>query len=418
MRAPAMLAGGVLAFAVATSPAHAQTAGVGQGLPPEDDGSLPLGPFRITPRFRLGSLGLDTNVFYTAEDRRTDFVASGGPGVDVALPFAARGRAYVGGDLDYTFFLRTASQRHFGGMARAGLEWRATRFEARAEPSFVRSYGRPSLEVDERIVRDEGAMRAELLLRTPARLAFRSALELLRYDVPEGSSFRGAPLDVTLTRDTDRILLGLEYALTPKTSALLEGDDQTDRFPLDPSRDADSNRIYAGLRIESLTRLSGRAVAGIRSFRPRDPQRGGDRTPFYASARLAYAIGPRTRLEAGFEHDLDYSAFLGPGPQTLSNELLEARLEKGLAGRFELWLWVRRLAFQSDGPLAIESDGEVELVERDDVGWEFGSDLGYLFASRLRAGVALVYARRRSNVSDLGIEGLLLGGTLMFNPRR
>jgi hypothetical protein len=387
----------------------------------QDDGeefSLPLGPFRLVPRFRLGTLGLDSNVFYTATDRRADLTASGGPGADLVLPFAGLGRATVGGDLDYTFFWRTASQRRLAGGALAGVEWRGERLAGSAAEAFRRSYGRPSPEVDERLVQDEWATRLEARFRTPARLAVRGAFEALDADVPEGSAFRGAPLSVTLTHDTDRLLLGFAYALTPKTAALLEADDQNDRFPKDPTRDADSNRAYAGVRIESETRLAGRAVAGLRSFRPRDPARGASRALFYASAELAYAVGPRTRLSAAFQRDLAFSAYDGPGPVTLTQSAWTLGAEKGLVGRFDLRLSASRVAFRSDGPLSIEEAGRAGLVERSDAVWELGADLGYLFASRLRAGVAVVWSRRRSNVADLGVSGLLLGGTLSYNPRR
>src|SRR2546426_948431 len=39
-----------------------------------------IGPLYVTPTIRIGAIGLDTNVFYTATDRRTDLTANGGPG--------------------------------------------------------------------------------------------------------------------------------------------------------------------------------------------------------------------------------------------------------------------------------------------------------------------------------------------------
>jgi hypothetical protein len=416
MAGRARVAGALLGFVLLAASTLAQEPASAEE-PRDEELSLPLGPFRIVPRFRLGTLGLDSNVFYTATDRRADLTASGGPGADVLLPFGRAGRARVGGDLDYTFFLRTESQRRFAGGGRGGLEWRGERLAGSVEESFSRIYGRPSPEVDERLVQDDWTTLLAGRFRTPARLAIRASFEARDREVPEGS-FRGAPLAVTLTQDTDRLRLGFEYELTPKTSALLEADDQNDRFPLDASRDADSNRLYAGVRIESETRLAGRAVAGLRRFRPRDAARGAPRTLFYASAGLAYAVGPRTRLALGLERDLAFSAFDGPGPVTLTQNAWTAGVEKGLVGRFDLRLWTARVAFRSDGALAIEQAGQLALVERRDVAWELGADLGYLFASRLRAGVAATWSRRRSNLADLGVRGLLLGGTLSYNPRR
>lgn len=59
-------------------------------------GQFTAGPFIITPTFRIGSLAVDTNVQYQ-RDRRTDFVASAGPGLDIALPFRITGSWICGG---------------------------------------------------------------------------------------------------------------------------------------------------------------------------------------------------------------------------------------------------------------------------------------------------------------------------------
>src|SRR5258706_16396034 len=49
-------------------------------------GRFHLGPLYVTPLLRLGTVGLDTNVFYTPTDRRADFSSSGGPGLRIVMP--------------------------------------------------------------------------------------------------------------------------------------------------------------------------------------------------------------------------------------------------------------------------------------------------------------------------------------------
>jgi hypothetical protein len=72
------------------------------------------------------------------------------------------------------------------------------------------------------------------------------------------------------------------------------------------------------------------------------------------------------------------------------------------------------------------SDGAITLVPRpaapvtavrEDTVYEAGAELGYTFRSRLRFGAGAAYTERRSTFADLGIEGLLLGGTVTFTPR-
>ena len=194
-------------------------------------------------------------------------------------------------------------------------------------------------------------------------------------------------------------------------------DYQADRFRLRPSRDADSNRLGGGFRLESRTRLAGRAVAGVRSFRPLAAPSRDVQLP-YAQADLTYHFGPRTRLVAGYSRDLQYSAFETTGDTpTVRIEHGRLRLEKGLGGRFDLRLSAGLTSLVTDGAVRIvPDDGPAVTTVRDDTVLEAGAELGYTFRARLRIGAAAAYTERRSTIADLGIEGLLLGGTITFTP--
>jgi len=47
---------------------------------------------------------------------------------------------------------------------------------------------------------------------------------------------------------------------------------------------------------------------------------------------------------------------------------------------------------------------------------EAGGELGYQFRSRIRAGITVSYTDRVSTIQTFGIEGLLAGFTLQYNP--
>src|SRR5690242_6400106 len=55
----------------------------------EEPGLVHLGPFYLTPLLRIGTVGLDTNVFYTPSDRQVDVSGSGGPGLRIVVPVAS-----------------------------------------------------------------------------------------------------------------------------------------------------------------------------------------------------------------------------------------------------------------------------------------------------------------------------------------
>ena len=385
--------------------------------PRKPPGLLRLGPFWLNPRFHLGTIGLDTNVFYTVDDRRTDLRGSGGPGLEVILPLGGDLALKGDGFIDYLYYVRTPSLRRLSGGGKGRLEWASERLLAGAEHGYTRSFSRPSFEVDRRVQQDERRTRADLRLKVGQRVTFALEGTLSRQEVEQGATFLGSDLQRTLTRKNARGFFEMGYRLTPKTSLIVEADYQTDRFRLDPSRDANSNRLGGGFNLESQTRLSGRAVGGLRSFRPRNAPGLDVRKP-YALVDLVYHFGPRTRLGAAYIRDLQYSAFTPTGDTpTVTLEAGHVRLEKGLGARFDVRLHAGVTRLVSDGAITlVPRPGSAVTGVRDDTVREAGAELGYTFRSRLRIGAGAAYTKRRSTFADLGIQGLLLGGTVTFTP--
>jgi hypothetical protein len=385
---------------------------------PDPPGLLHLGPFYVTPSFRISSLGVDTNVFYTSTERRADFIAHGGPGLEVVVPLHGALKMRADGTLGYLYYARTASQRRLTGTGLGRLAYEGVRLNTGAQYTYTRSYGRLGFEVDRRVAQEQQQAEADLRYRVGERFALGGRATAARYDVEAGQEFFGADLRRNLARDTYGGVAVLSYSLTPKTSFVVEGDHEADRFALDAQRDADSNRLGGGFVLVSTTFLSGRAVGGARTLRFRNlavP----DRITPYANVDLTYHFGPRTRLNAAYARDVGFSAFSvaeGDRP-TLTTETARVRLEKGLWRRLDLRLHAGLTQLKSDAPVLIvtPTDGP-QSVRRNDRAREAGADLGYAFWTRLRIGLAATYAERRSPIRDLGIDGLILGGTVTFIP--
>ena len=121
-----------------------------------------LGPFYVTPRFRIYSLGVDTNVFYTAFDRRTDFIAHGGPGLEMVVPLHGALKLRADGTIGYLYFARTASQRRLTGDGLGRLAYEGVRLTTGAQYSYTRSYGRLGFEVDRRVAQEQQQAQADL----------------------------------------------------------------------------------------------------------------------------------------------------------------------------------------------------------------------------------------------------------------
>ena len=374
------------------------------------------GPFWVTPHFRLGAVGIDTNVFYTATDRRTDFSASGGPGLSVVVPMHVA-RLLLDGDLTYVYFAKTASQRRPAGGGRARLEVGQRRVRAGIEEMYTRTFTRPNFEVDRRVIGNQWTTGGDLKVELPGRLGIRTDLSVQRIDLIQGQDYYGTDLSTTLNRDVRLGLLGLSYRITPKTSLLAEGDYQQDRFKVETSRDADSNRVYGGFEVVSSTRFSGRVVAGARFFRPKEPVYSEQRAPYYDGI-VRYNFGSSTLFSLAARRDLEFSAFRVNGSTpTIQRETYEARLEKRFYGRVSLWIFGGHDQFLTDGEVTVlDSAGKATTAVRDDGTWRGGADLGYYFRTRLRIGVAATYTERNSRFTDFGLQGLLVGATVSYRP--
>ena len=118
---------------------------------PERPGLIRAGAFYFTPYLHIGTMGIDTNVFYTATDRQTDFSASGGPGLEVVRPFGKSSKLRLDGGLDYLYFARTESQRRLNGYGTAQLELDGIKTRLVVEERYASSFSRPSYEVNARV---------------------------------------------------------------------------------------------------------------------------------------------------------------------------------------------------------------------------------------------------------------------------
>ena len=165
------LVGFLLVVTATASNLPAQTSGTGESKLPETASERPglfrLGSFYLTPYLHVGTLGIDTNVFYTEKDRQADFTASGGPGIEIVRPFGLESRFRVDAALDYLYFAKTESQRRLNGFGTASLDLRGVKTRFVVEERYERSFSRPNYEVNARVEQEKEGTRA--LLRRDAR---------------------------------------------------------------------------------------------------------------------------------------------------------------------------------------------------------------------------------------------------------
>jgi hypothetical protein len=383
----------------------------------ERPGLFHLGPFYVTPTIHLKNVGIDTNVLYTPTDRQTDLYGSGGPGLQILLPLGQTGRLYTEGTLDYMYFVRTESQRRLSGDVTTGIDLKGVHTQISGKQIWGRTYGRPSYEVDQRIETDIESSHLDLRRRLFGPLYLRMEGARSRSDILTEVDYLGVSLRQTLSETRYIVRAGLEYTLTVKTSFVVEGDQQWDRFLYEPTRDADSNRAMAGFRTDSTALLAGRVLVGQRWFRPKVAP-DVERRLTAVDADVVWNITKRTRIAGGYVRDLAYTAFPTNGPTpTVWTQTYEARIEKDISSRVDFRLFGRLNRFVTDGEITVEvPDQGVVVAVRDDRTRMGGVDLGYRFRSKLRVGVSATYTDRNSTISYFGIDGFIFGFNVNYSP--
>jgi hypothetical protein len=410
---------GFLLVVAATAPELlAQTGGAPDSRLPdtgsERPGLIRVGSFYLTPYLHVGTLGIDTNVLYSETDRQTDFTASGGPGLEIVRPFGLDSRFRVDGALDYLYFAKTESQRRLNGYGTASLDVRGVKTRFVIEEHYERSFSRPNYEVNDRIEQETEGTR--VLLRRDLRDRMRVAVfgERLRTRT-ESQFYLGTNLGDTLTEDRYQAGSELQGALSVKTRIVAGGEESWYRYPSVPERDGQSTLAYGGFRTDESALVSGSALAGMRWFRL---DTGAKRNVVYADVNATWNISFKTKLGGRYTRDIDYSAFATSGDTpTNLHETAEAFVEKFLTRMVYLRLFARQLRLVSDGEvtLVLPDEGLVSS-ERNDRVRDAGGELGYQFRSRFRAGITVGYTDRASSIETFGIEGLLAGFTLYYNP--
>jgi len=282
------------------------------------------------------------------------------------------------------------------------------------EERYLSSYGRPSYEINERVQQETEGTRGFLRRNLGDRfaLALYGERERVRTD---SQVYLGTDLGETLTEDRYQAGGELRLALSIKTQLVGGGEENWHRFPQQPERDGQSTLAYGGFRTDETALISGHALSGYRWFRL---DTGGQRSGLYADVDAAWSVSPKTKLGVQYRRDIGYSAFDTSGPTpTNQTDWAEVYLDKLLVSNVYVRLFGRLNRLASDGAVTIVSpEGGVESAIRDDRAREVGAELGYQFRTRLRIGVTATYTTRESPFETFGVEGLLAGFTVKYNP--
>jgi hypothetical protein len=281
------------------------------------------------------------------------------------------------------------------------------------EERYDSTFGRPSYEVYDRVQQETEGTRAFLRRNLGDRFALALLGERQR-TTTDSQDYLGTDLGQTLTQDRYEAGAELRVALTVKTQFVGGANQDWYSFPNDPGRDGDSLKVYGWFRTDDTALIAGQALFGYQWFRLDD---GGERSGFAANVNAAWHASPKTTVGAIWVRDIQYSAFQTSGATpTNATDTFELYLDKVLAHSLYVRIYGRLGSLVSDGTITIVGPDGVETAEQDERAREAGAEFGYQFRPRVRVGVKASYTTRDSPFQTFGVDGLLVGLTVMYNP--
>jgi hypothetical protein len=368
-----------------------------------------LGPFYVNPGLMLKNLGVDTNVFNSPGDQKSDFTFTVTPKADVALPFGHRGLIRTTAAVDAVYFATYASERSFDPQVTLRGEAYATRLTFFGQGEYLNTRQRPNYEIDVRSRHVESDVSGGLNVKATSRLTVELAGKAgkTRYDAD--AVLLGNKLSDTLDRDTSGFSIVARERLSSLTTMALRYDNDQDRFPYTPVRDNDSYRVMPGVEFKPKALISGSAYVGYRRLSPKNPL-----LPEYqglvSHLALSYTLLGATMFGVSYDRDIQYS-YEATNPYYLDNSVgLSVRREVG--GNIDVIVTGERHRYDyRDLEIAVP----VPLGPRTDTTDDYGANLGYRMKGNTRIGVGATYYTRKSTRDTLrSYDGLRAGLTVTY----
>lgn len=362
-----------------------------------------FGAVAVNPRASVRDIGVDTNVFNTADNKQRDVTFTFVPGTELFLR-TGKGLLSVEGELQAVYFNRFETERSINSSARVGYEVRLTRLRPYASFTTINTRQRPGYEIDVRARHYETDVRAGSDLRVASKSTVRVEYRFLDYSFAGDAVFFGRPLNEELNRDLKAVEIGWRQRLTALTTWVTRVSRQSERFEFEDTRNSDSFRVDSGFELGRYALIRGSAFVGFRKLRPAD---GGTLPGFSgltADVNVSYTVPTQTRVSAIVDRDVEYS-YDRNTPYYIQTGWTAA-LTQRVIGRWDVQLQGGRdrLSYQSV---------DVRDQRKDFLG-RFGGGVGYTLGDRVRAGFDVVSYYRRSNFSSREYGGIRAGVSVTY----
>jgi hypothetical protein len=270
------------------------------------------GPIRFNPKLELRNAGKDTNAVLSPLNPVEDNSIVVRGTLAGYLPVRRRLRLYGEGWLDWTYFqsFSTESSWDPGGQGHAELDLGPFTFQGGGGAFQARQLY--SIDIDERILRQEKWVNGGLEWRLTRRLVLSGGAEHHEYRFDPSAGINERTTAATLDRNSLIGTAAMRYKLTSMTTAVASADVIEDQFRLAaPGLDTTrSYRYLGGLEFGKTAFINGRFLAGVRDF----PTSSAGTLPSYSGlamqGQISWPILTRIRLIGTAQRDVYVSSVL------------------------------------------------------------------------------------------------------------
>jgi Putative beta-barrel porin 2 len=386
----------ILGFAL---PAWAQ-----QSEDPVDSARYQFGPLGVTPTIALTNLGVDSNVFNTEFDPKSDFTFTTTPRVQSWFR-AGRTRWFADTRADLNYFQKYSTERSADITVHGRFEVPLNRMTPWAGGGFSNARQRVGYEIDVRTRRriEDYGLGVDVRAAPKTTVGLRAQRQTFKFSSRD--TFLGTSLREALARTINSAGLQYRQRLTPLTTFVLEADAIREEFDYATERDADGVRVLAGFDLSTFALISGKARVGFRKL----DGIGGGLPPFrgvIASVGVATTLIGRTRMEFTGSRDVEYSIeTIYPyyvrtgGLLTLTPRLTKVWDVQGRLG-------AQRLAYRVlvDDPVRDRTDRYVL----------YGGGIGYRLGRTTRLGFYVDRENRQSNLAGRSYKSYRIGTSVTY----
>lgn len=328
-----------------------------QGAPTASGGEIRVSRgLAVTPALPLTRVGVDSNVFNSSGERRSDFVVELTPQVDARLDLRrVRVDADVSAGLQYYRTIRSERAVNPGYGASAEIDV-ARRITLTVGDRFRSTRDRFSYDLDTRVRRDERETGAGIAAGPIGRLRVGVSASRWERRLPHEASFDGQALRPTLEERRRSLTAWAGMELTETSMLTVSYIPTTYRFPFFPARDAGASEVRAGATFAHGALVQGTAHVAWLRYNPKTP----------AFDRFSGLVGGgslwhtwRERTEIGIRGDRSTGSSYQAASSFSVNDRYGGWIRQGLFRRFDVVLQADRVQHAYRGFRAPDASGAV-----------------------------------------------------------